>query len=378
MQLSVIILNYNVCYFLEQTLRSVLRALKEIDSEIIVIDNASTDGSCQMVKQKFPSVKLIENNENVGFSKANNQGVKIAQGTYVCILNPDTAVAEHTFTDCLAFFKKTPNAGIVGVQYIDGTGNFLPECKRNVPTPLRSFLKIIGITRGKFSYYAQHLAPNENGEVEIMAGAFMFLERELYLKVKGFDEAYFMYGEDIDLCYKIIKAGYTNYYLGNQLMLHYKGESTQKDIIYYNRFYGAMKIFYNKHFNHSFILKPLVFAGINITKKLKMGKKNTPLNEKIPVDEVLVVTQDLQLLRNLSNQFTLPFKSIGKRNLEDTIYHHKMFVFDANYLPYYYIFNYMQQHKNKNNIFRILSPKSNFLIGSDYSDQKGEVMLIAE
>ena len=211
MQLSVIILNYNVRYFLELCVQSVQSALTNIDSEIIVIDNNSNDGSCEMMKSNFPNIKLIQNKENVGFSKGNNIGVDQAKGDYICILNPDTVVAEDTFVKVLAFAERQKNLGIVGCRFIDGAGNFLPECKRGVPTPWVAFTKIAGLYKifprsGFFGkYYAQHLSDKQNGKVDIIVGAFMLMKRELYLELEGFDEDCFMYSDDIDLSYRALK-----------------------------------------------------------------------------------------------------------------------------------------------------------------------------
>ena len=184
MQLSVIILNYNVRYFLELCVISVQKALETIDAEIIVVDNNSSDGSCEMIKQRFPNITFIANKENLGFPKGNNIGVAQAKGKYICILNPDTVVAEDTFSEILAFAEKQQDLGIVGCKLIDGTGNFLPESKRGVPTPFVAFTKIFGLY--KFSnyfgnYYAQHLQESETGKVSILVGAFMVMKRELYL-----------------------------------------------------------------------------------------------------------------------------------------------------------------------------------------------------
>ncbi|HIP26962.1 MAG TPA: glycosyltransferase family 2 protein, partial [Flavobacteriaceae bacterium] len=220
--LSIIIVNYNVKYFLKQCLQSVFDACKNISAEVIVVDNNSDDLSCEMVEKFFPKVKLIANKKNTGFSTANNQGVAIAKGKYVLILNPDTVVAEDTFEKILAFAITKNNLGALGVKLIDGTGRFLPESKRGIPTPKTSINKIIGITNKK--YYANHLQENENGKIEILVGAFMFMKRSIYNEVNGFDEDYFMYGEDIDLSYKILKKGYKNYYLTDTKIIHYKGE----------------------------------------------------------------------------------------------------------------------------------------------------------
>ena len=185
MQLSVIILNYNVRFFLEQCVFSVQKALENMDSEIIVVDNNSQDDSCAMMKQLFPNVKLIENTSNVGFPKGNNIGVAQAKGEFICILNPDTVVAEDTFTKVLAFAKKQSDLGIVGVKLIDGTGNFLPESKRGIPTPWAAFTKITQLykifpkSRIWNQYYAQYLSENETGKAAILVGAFMVMKREL-------------------------------------------------------------------------------------------------------------------------------------------------------------------------------------------------------
>ncbi len=255
MKLSVIIVNYNVEYFLEQCLYSVKRALKKIDGEMIVVDNNSTDRSNLMVKKKFPEVKLIENKENLGFSRANNQGIKIAKGEYVLLLNPDTVVEDDTFEKVVEFMDSHPDAGALGVKMVDGAGNFLPESKRGLPTPLTAFYKMFGLSSlfpksRRFSkYHLGYLDENEIHEVEILAGAFMLLRKKVLDEIGLLDETFFMYGEDIDLSYRIIKAGYKNYYFPKTRIIHYKGESTKKSSVNYVLvFYNAMVIFARKHF----------------------------------------------------------------------------------------------------------------------------------
>ena len=196
MKLSVVILNYNVRYFLELCLRSVQASLDGINSEIIVIDNDSTDESCTMVKNKFPNVRLIENKQNVGFSKANNQAVLQAKGEYVCILNPDVVLTENTLKNLLNFSESKSNVGVVGCRLIDGSGLFLPESKRNFPKISISIQKFIGIGT---KYYANQIAELDSKPVDVIPGALMFLRRSLYNELCGFDEDFFMYGEDIDL-----------------------------------------------------------------------------------------------------------------------------------------------------------------------------------
>ncbi len=372
MKLSVVILNYNVSYFLKQCIISVQRAIGNIEAEIIVVDNASSDDSCAMVKRDFPSILLLENKENVGFSKANNQAVAVAKGKYLCILNPDTAVAEDTFLKCLSNAKKLPELGALGPYMLDGTGNFLPESKRNLPTPKASFLKLVGFTK---KYYATNISEENEGEVAVLVGAFMFLKRSVYNQVHGFDEDYFMYGEDIDLSYKIVKAGYKNYYLGSAETLHYKGESTQKDAAYLQRFYGAMQIFYKKHFKSNFLLDLSVKIGVGLAKSLKTkniskGKKRS----KTP-SQAIIVTDNFSMLKKLSEVIEQPLTSVSKSVFQNGNVRNKLVIFDAAYIPYTQIFQVMRHYKNMGNQFRIRPPGCNFLIGSDQSDDKGGVVV---
>ena len=256
MKLSVVIVNYNVKYFLEQCLHAALKAAAKVDSEIIVVDNDSVDGSCQMLEEKFPGITLIANKVNVGFSKANNQAIRIAKGEYILLLNPDTVVEEDSFVKITGFMDKTPEAGGLGVKMIDGKGRFLPESKRGLPTPEVAFWKMFGFSKlfphsKRFArYHLGYLDNDQIHEVEVLAGAFMLLRRETLDKVGLLDEDYFMYGEDIDLSYRITKGGYKNYYFPETTIIHYKGESTKKGSINYVKvFYNAMIIFAKKHFS---------------------------------------------------------------------------------------------------------------------------------
>lgn len=257
MKLSIVIVNYNVKYFLEQALYSVRKACNGIDAEIIVVDNNSVDGSCEMVKHKFTNdVKLIENKENVGFSKANNQAIKIAKGEYILLLNPDTVVDEACFSKVINFMDKTPDAGSVGVKMIDGSGKYLPESKRGLPTPDVAFYKIFGLAAlfpksKKFGkYHLGFLDKNETHQVDVLAGAFMMLRKSVLNKIGLLDEDYFMYGEDIDLSYRVTKAGFFNYYFADTTIIHYKGESTKKTSVnFVFTFYRAMIIFAQKHYS---------------------------------------------------------------------------------------------------------------------------------
>jgi GT2 family glycosyltransferase len=256
MRLSVIIVNYNVCYFLEQALRSVRRAMEGIEGDVWVVDNNSVDDSVAMVREKFPEVHLIANSDNPGFSVANNQAIRASKGDYVLLLNPDTLLEEDTLRRCLEFMDATPDAGAVGVRLIDGSGKYLPESKRGFPTPWVSFCKTVGLgallPRSRYfnGYYMGHLSPQETNAVDVLVGAFMFIRRAALDKAGLLDEAFFMYGEDIDLSYRIVQAGYQNYYLPTTQIIHYKGESTKKGSLNYVRaFYQAMIIFVRKHFS---------------------------------------------------------------------------------------------------------------------------------
>ncbi len=218
MKLSVIIVNYNVKHFLEQCLHSVYKATKDIETEIFVVDNNSVDGSAQFVRDKFSDLKIIENKQNVGFAKANNQAIQQAKGEYILLLNPDTVVEENTFSKVVDFMDQHPDAGGLGVKMIDGKGNFLPESKRGLPTPWVAFCKMFGLSQlfpksKKFGqYHLSYLNENEIHEVDVLAGAFMLLRKKTLEKTGLLDETFFMYGEDIDLSYRITQAGYKNYY----------------------------------------------------------------------------------------------------------------------------------------------------------------------
>lgn len=240
-----------------------------MEAEIFVVDNASTDGSKEYLESKFPRVIFKWNGSNVGFAKANNSVLAESKGDYILFLNPDTIIPEDCFEKCLAFFKTHKDCGALGVHMLDGTGKFLKESKRSFPSVATSFFKMTGFSNlfpsSKLfaKYYAGHVKENENKEVDVLAGAFMMLSREVLEKVNGFDEDYFMYGEDIDLSYRIQKAGYKNYYFSGTSILHFKGESTQKrSRSYIRNFYGAMDLFVSKHYEKQKLKLNLVKAAV--------------------------------------------------------------------------------------------------------------------
>lgn len=284
MKLSIVIVNYNVKYFAEQCLLSVLKAVKNIETEIFMVDNRSDDSSVSYLKPKFPGVNFIANTDNVGFAKANNQAVRLCKGEYILLLNPDTVVGEHVLENVCCFMDDHVDAGGVGVKMINGEGSFLPESKRGFPSPWTSFCKMFGLsalfpesrTFGK--YHVKYLDKNQIHKIDVMAGAFMMLRKKTLDKCGLLDEAFFMYGEDIDLSYRVTLSGYNNYYLP-ETIIHYKGESTKKDNIKYVKiFYQAMLIFFRKHYPHyskfySLFIYFAIFLRASLAASIRFLKK---------------------------------------------------------------------------------------------------------
>lgn len=345
MKLSIVIVNYNVKYFLEQCLLSVISSGSGLDMEIIVVDNNSSDDSVEYISSRFPNVKIIANKDNPGFSKANNQGIRIAKGEYILILNPDTVLGENVLKEACSFMDATPEAGAIGVKMINGYGEFLPESKRGLPTPWVSFCKICGLTKlfpksrvfGK--YHLKYLDENELHEVEILAGAFMMVRKSAFDKAGLFDEAFFMYGEDIDLSYRIVQAGYKNYYLPVKI-IHYKGESTKKgDMRYIKAFYQAMYIFFKKHYPgygtlYSFFIKLGIYVRASISAIGSMFVKD----KKAKTD---IAPEQFKLLSHA-------------------------------HLSYEHIIAQMDADKAKKTEYRIYSPQSGMIIGSRFAEKYTE------
>ncbi|MFN3755483.1 MAG: glycosyltransferase family 2 protein [Flavobacterium sp.] len=385
MQLSVIILNYNVRHFLELCVLSVQKALLNIDSEIIVVDNDSSDESCKMIKERYPTIKLIQNIENEGFPKGNNIGVAQASGKYVCILNPDTLVAEDAFSKILNFIQNpNSNIGIMGCRLIDGTGHFLPESKRGVPTPWVAFTKISGLYKifPNWSlmnrYYAQHLLPHETGQVDILVGAMMVMERDLYQQLNGFDEACFMYSDDIDLSYRSLLYHRKNYYFSEATVLHFKGESTVKDVTYLNHFRKAMEYFYQKHFKKSQWFSIFLSMGAFVFSFLKLLKSKPKKTQKAEIG-ILISNSIHQsdFLFQISNSFK-QLKIVEKlpENLSE-IYadsNKVQVIFDLEFISFKDAFKMMENSNSKSLTFRFLYPEKEFMLGSDSSFERGEVV----
>lgn len=256
MKLTVIIVNYNVKFFVEQCLDSLERALDGIDSEVFVVDNHSSDGSIEYLKPRFPKVIFIESNHNLGFARANNMAIRQAAGQYVLLLNPDTFVGEQTIKQAIEFMDQHPKAGGAGVKMFNTDGTKALESRRGLPTPLTSFYKMCGLcskfpeSRRFGKYYMGYLSWDKPERIDIISGAFCLMRKEALDKAGHLDEDFFMYGEDIDLSYRLLKAGYDNWYLPLPI-LHYKGESTHKSSFrYVHVFYQAMLIFFKKHYGH--------------------------------------------------------------------------------------------------------------------------------
>ncbi len=304
--LSVIIVNYNVRYFLEQALTAVKKAAEGLSVEVFVIDNHSSDFSANMVRTNFPEIELIANSDNKGFSKANNQAIRKASGKYILLLNPDTVIEEDTFEKIITFMDQHPKAGGLGVKMIDGKGNFLPESKRALPTPWIAFCKIFGLSslfpKSKTfgQYHLGYLSKDAIHEVEILSGAFMLIRKDVLDEIGLLDETFFMYGEDIDLSYRILKAGYKNYYFPDTTIIHYKGESTKKQTVNYVKvFYNAMIIFAKKHFSSgnakafSFLITLAIYAKAFLTVIFSIAK-----NLFLPFLDAAIIYTGMYLLKN--------------------------------------------------------------------------------
>jgi GT2 family glycosyltransferase len=247
MKLSVVIVNYNVRQYLTACIDSVALALKDVESEVFVVDNNSTDDSAEVIARDYPWVHLINNIENLGFSKANNIAIRQSMGEYVLLLNPDTVVAEDTIRNVLTFMDEHPKAGAAGVKMHNADGTLAPESRRAIPTPWVAARKMLGFTR---RYYMSHLSWDEPGQIQVVSGAFFMVRRKALDLIGLLDEDFFMYGEDIDLSYRLLKGGWQNWYLPYSI-IHYKGQSTKKsDFRYVHVFYQAMLIFFRKHYSH--------------------------------------------------------------------------------------------------------------------------------
>jgi len=355
-KLSIVIVNFNVANYLEQCLISVEKAIQDIDCEIFVVDNNSVDGSCKMIRRLFPTVILIENNSNLGFAKANNQAIRKATGEFILLLNPDTVVEKGTFRKAIEYISSQADFGGLGVKMIDGNGLFLPESKRGFPSPKVAFYKLSGLatlfphSKTFNKYHLGYLNNEEINEVDVLSGAFMLIRKNVLDEIGLLDETYFMYGEDIDLSYRIVNAGYKNIYFPKTTIIHYKGQSTQKGSLnYVILFYTAMKIFAQKFFSKThartflFFLNIAIYfrAGISLARRI-FAKSLYPI-----LDFITVYTG-----------FALFSPAWGKFRYQNSNYDFPAFYYDVN-LPIYSIILVLTLYLSKTYI-RPISIKKTF------------------
>lgn len=387
-KLSVIIVNYNVRYFLEQCLHSLYRAINSSDTEVYVVDNCSTDDSLAMLRRSYPQVKVIANQENLGFAKANNMAIKLSEADYVLLLNPDTLVQEDSIDNMLSFMDAQPQAGALGVKMIDGRGRFLPESKRGLPTPLVSFYKISGLSAlfphsKRFGLY--HLAwldKDETQPVDILAGACMLVRKEAIDKAGLLDEDFFMYGEDIDWSYRIMQAGYVNYYFPPGRILHYKGESTKKGSLnYVYVFYNAMAIFAKKHFlgknifygllvNIAIVLSAVFSFLLGLLRKIAFFLKK--LRPAPPRGPILIwgSQEEYRRLLSLLSTDSVPLREylhLDSSEQPDELlkkYPIQELIFCTADLSYARVFDCMEKHADKNLVFKMAAPIGPVIISS--------------
>ncbi len=285
--------------------------MRDIAAEIIVVDNNSTDNSLDYLIPKFPFVNFIASKENIGFAKGCNKGLQTAKGKYILFLNPDTIVPEDCFRKCISFLEANKETGALGIKMLDGSGKFLKESKRAFPAPATSLYKLFGLARlfphsKIFSrYHLGHLNENENNEVDVLAGAFMMIKKEVLDKVGSFDETFFMYGEDVDLSYRIQKAGYKNYYFAESSIIHFKGESTRKGSMnYVKMFYNAMSIFVRKHYGGSkaglfnFLIHVAIWFRAGLT---TIG--NSIRRNGLPILDAGLILLSFWLMKNIWSQY---------------------------------------------------------------------------
>ena len=401
MKLSVIIVNFNVKYFLEQCLCSVLKACENIEAEIFVVDNKSTDGSREYLEEGFPGVTFKWQQFNEGFAKANNIALREARGEYVLFLNPDTIVPEDCFEKCFGFFEKDHRCAALGVHMLDGSGRFLKESKRSFPSVRTSFFKMTGFTAlfpsSKLfaKYYAGHLPEDSNNEVDVLAGAFMMLSKNAIEKVKGFDEDFFMYGEDIDLSYRVQKAGLKNFYFAGTSIIHFKGESTQKNSYsYINTFYKAMELFVAKHYKKNkgvFLCMNLAIRSGRFVAAARLFFKklfSNNLNPAAPLNTVIMAGQQvfdkmLHLVRHSENPVTVIGRIavdekdagvlIGRKNAAMDIikkYKPDQLIYCEDELSFKEIIRSARELSGKTN-FLFHAKNSRSIVGSSSKNEKG-------
>ncbi len=391
MKLSVIIVNYNVKYFLEQCLHSVVHAIDDLKLEVLVVDNASSDDSLDYLKPLFPSVQFIGSKENLGFGKANNLAAAQAKGEYVLFLNPDTIVPEDCFTSCINFFEQHPKAGALGVRMLDGSGKFLPESKRAFPSTSTAFFKAIGLSE-RFPksktinrYSLGYLDETKDHLVDVLAGAFMMVRRSVIQQIGGFDEQFFMYGEDIDLSYRIKQAGFENWYFAGSPIIHFKGESLKKwSADHVKVFYEAMIVFVKRHYHGSGagVLKLFLISGIrakSVISLIKGSISGKKLEKSQAAKNVAVVgsEKDFEDCRKiyLNNQISFYLFSCDHSLLQKFCISHQIeqIFFSSSTINYKDAISFMMQF-GTDYTYRFYASNSNSIVGSDSKSSKGEAL----
>ena len=380
--LSVIIVSYNVEHFLHLCLESVFFATKNIRAEVIVVDNASADKSVDMVNKQFPSARVIANVDNLGFGKANNQAAKLAKGRYLCILNPDTIVSQNTFEQFIALYDSNPNLGISGPQLIDGTGKFLRESKRGLPTIQAAVSKSLGLfklsTHLFGQYYNLRLPQNQSGKTDVLVGAFMFMRKHLYDQLEGFDENFFMYGEDIDISHRSLKLGLTNFYLSEAKVIHFKGESTPKNKAYEKRFFNAMSYYYNKNFSHNWLLNSVFMLGSLLFSKFKrIMSSRRDETKPVLVNDWILLSANPALYKSVQANIFPSMKQCQSllEVLQVETNGLTGIVFDMRSIQWNEVISFMQLHQTRY-IYKFISSDNKRIIGSSDVLSRGSGAII--
>lgn len=373
MKVSIVIISYRVPYHLILCLNSLKLALKNINSEIIVVDNASGDDTAKLISKYHPEVVFIQNKLNEGFSKANNKAIKQARGKFICLVNPDTIISETLISNAIQKHESLNKAGILGVRLIDGTGSFLPESKINILTLKVAALKLLGFST---SYYNNTLDENDEGKTATLVGAFMCFRKQDYQRLEGLDERYFMYGEDIDLSYQFIKAGFQNYYLGSEKMIHFKGESTLRDELYFKRFFDSVKFFFRKHYTNSKLMISIISVFFYVAKYLKKTDMAKKERTKIDFNSVYLFSDNSGLAQNLASLFSQKIKLLNPNESYEINFEKDLIIFDTSVFSFQEMINFMIEHRNEENLYRFTIPQPNVLIGSDSSTSQARLKFL--
>lgn len=393
--ISIIIVSYNAKAFLKLCLYSVKKSAHGISTEIFIVDNASNDGTPDMIHADFPDVHLIDNTVNVGFSAANNQAIQKASGKILLLLNPDTIIGENTLHEITRFYSEHPQAGAVGVKMIDGSGKYLRESKRGLPTPQTSLFKLTGLSKlfpksPRYArYYQGHLNKNKLQQPEILPGAFMAFRKDLLMRTHALDDSFFMYGEDIDFSYRLSQQADHNYYLGHLPIIHFKGESTPMNVKLAYHFYYSMWIFYQLHFKHTYstLTALLVKAGIMVATSLSVinlpfRKISNRIQQKksIGYQTVLFCSTSERITEKYLQQLYPTAKKVQFVHSKDLNVHNHwlnskktLIVFDIAYLNISQMITCIEQINNKAS-FSFLSPDQSFILSSQQSSGKGQII----